>query len=219
MNWPLAHVDKRSKEHYLSSNTRFDLQAVVFENNTATYFVNCLGSASVCGRCLAKLICQSDRGEKSIVVWWTMKASHTSSFHTDFMSGDRFYTYPQLVKRAYPQLQFPIKHNVRLCLVNAVKKNQFQNFAVFYPQVTSEGFSCIVPFDISPMGNSSTFLQRSPAATDLRYPVFDACRVFWCFHNSPNSDMDNMIFNVHVWPFCKHISTETSDYSLTRRTL
>ena len=46
------------------------------------------------------------------------------------------------------------------------------------------------------MENSGCFPWRKPAATESRYPNCNACWVFQCFHNSPNSNMDYAIFNV-----------------------
>ena len=40
--------------------------------------------------------------------------------------------------------------------------------------------------------------------------------LFWCCHNSPNSDMGYRIFDMHVRSFC--VSIDTGDYSLIRRT-
>ena len=51
---------------------------------------------------------------------------------------------------------------------------------------------------ISSMGNSGCFPRGKPAATESRYPTYDACWVFYCFHNPPNSDMDYRIFNVRT---------------------
>ena len=55
------------------------------------------------------------------------------------------------------------------------------------------------PNGISPMRNSGCFPREKPAATESRYPTYGACWVFWCFHNSPNSDMDYRIFNVRTY--------------------
>ena len=46
------------------------------------------------------------------------------------------------------------------------------------------------------MGNSGCFPQGKPAATESRYPTYDACWVFRHFHNPLKSDMDYRIFNV-----------------------
>ena len=46
------------------------------------------------------------------------------------------------------------------------------------------------------MGNSGRSPQGKPAATESRYQTYDACWLFYCFHNPPNSDMDHGIFNV-----------------------
>ena len=50
------------------------------------------------------------------------------------------------------------------------------------------------PNRISPMGNSGCFPRGKPAVTESRFPTYDACWVFQCFHNPPNSDMDHRIF-------------------------
>ena len=54
------------------------------------------------------------------------------------------------------------------------------------------------PTGISPMGNSGCYPRGKPAATESRYPTYGACCVFLCFHNPPNADMDNGIFNVRT---------------------
>ena len=54
------------------------------------------------------------------------------------------------------------------------------------------------PNGISSMGNSGCFPRGKLAATESRYPTYDACWVFKCFHNPPNFDMDYRIFNVHT---------------------
>ena len=51
----------------------------------------------------------------------------------------------------------------------------------------------------SPMGNSGCFSRGKPVATESRYPTYGACRVFWCFDNPPNSDMDYGIFNMRTY--------------------
>ena len=51
------------------------------------------------------------------------------------------------------------------------------------------------------------FPRGKPAATESRYPTYGACGVFQCFHNPPNSDMDNRIFNactgVNIYDFTR----------------
>ena len=49
-----------------------------------------------------------------------------------------------------------------------------------------------------PMGNLGCLPQGKPALTELLYPTSGACWVcfFYCFHNSPNSDVDYGIFNM-----------------------
>ena len=54
------------------------------------------------------------------------------------------------------------------------------------------------PTRISVMVNSGCFLLGMPAVTESRYPTYDACWVFECFHNPPNSDMDYRIFKVRT---------------------
>ena len=58
--------------------------------------------------------------------------------------------------------------------------------------------NCIVPFGISTMGNSGCFEREKPAATQSRYSAYGACWEFQCFHNPPNSDMDDSLFNVRT---------------------
>ena len=49
------------------------------------------------------------------------------------------------------------------------------------------------------MGNPGCFPRGKPAATEIALPTtYDACWVFSCFHNPPNSDMDYRIFNVRA---------------------
>ena len=48
------------------------------------------------------------------------------------------------------------------------------------------------------MENSGCFPRGKPAATESRYPTYGAYWVFYCFHNPPNSDMHNRIFNVRT---------------------
>ena len=48
------------------------------------------------------------------------------------------------------------------------------------------------------MGNLGCFPWGKPAAAKLSYPTYGTCRVFQCFHNPPNSDMDYRIFNVRT---------------------
>ena len=52
------------------------------------------------------------------------------------------------------------------------------------------------PIGISPAENSGCFPRGKPAATESRYPTYGSCWVFQCFHNPPNSDIDNNIFHV-----------------------
>ena len=40
-------------------------------------------------------------------------------------------------------------------------------------------------------------LQEKPAL-ESHYLTHDACWVFWCLHNLPNSDMDYRTFNMHT---------------------
>ena len=47
-------------------------------------------------------------------------------------------------------------------------------------------------------GISGCFPQGKPAATESRYPTYNACMVFECFHNPPDSDTDYRIFNVRT---------------------
>ena len=48
------------------------------------------------------------------------------------------------------------------------------------------------------MGNSGCFPRGKPAGTESRYPTYGTCRMFYSFHNPPNSDMDYRIFNVRT---------------------
>ena len=50
----------------------------------------------------------------------------------------------------------------------------------------------------SSMGNLDCFPRGKLAATESRYTTYDACRVFYCFHSPPYSDMDYRIFIVHT---------------------
>ena len=43
-----------------------------------------------------------------------------------------------------------------------------------------------------------SFPRGKPAATESRYPTYNTCWVFQCFHNPPNSDMGDGIFNVRT---------------------
>ena len=52
------------------------------------------------------------------------------------------------------------------------------------------------PNGITPMGNSGCLPRRKTAAIESRYAAYGVCLVLWCFHNPPNTDMDNGIFNV-----------------------
>ena len=54
------------------------------------------------------------------------------------------------------------------------------------------------PNGIFPMGNSGSLPCGKPTATESRYPTYGAYWVFEYFHNSPNSDTDYGIFNVHT---------------------
>ena len=45
------------------------------------------------------------------------------------------------------------------------------------------------------MGKSGCYPVDKPATTEVCYPTYDACRVFQCFHNPPNSDKKYRIFN------------------------
>ena len=49
-------------------------------------------------------------------------------------------------------------------------------------------------------------VTATATATAVLPSPTSACWVFSCFHNPPNSDMDNMIFNMRTWSFlCVHI--------------
>ena len=54
------------------------------------------------------------------------------------------------------------------------------------------------PNGISPTGNSGYLPRGKPAATKSRYLAKVVCWVFLCFHDPPNSYMDNGIFNVRT---------------------
>ena len=54
------------------------------------------------------------------------------------------------------------------------------------------------PIGTSPMGKSGCFPREKLAATESRYLTYRSCGVFYCFHNSSNSDMDYRIFNART---------------------
>ena len=46
---------------------------------------------------------------------------------------------------------------------------------------------------------------ESLAVTELYHQTYRACWIFWCFHNPPNSDMDERIFIMQMWSFSMRI--------------
>ena len=68
----------------------------------------------------------------------------------------------------------------------------FLYFFFFYSQ------QLYCPIVISPMGNLDCLPQGKLAAAELHHPTYSACRVFMCFHNPPNSDMDYLTFNMRA---------------------
>ena len=47
-------------------------------------------------------------------------------------------------------------------------------------------------------GKFGLLSRGKPAATESRYLTYCACRMYKCFHNPPNSDIDYGIFNVRT---------------------
>ena len=73
----------------------------------------------------------------------------------------------------------------------------FKNYNSLLTTLTYSFNNCIVPFGYPRMGSSGCFPCK-PAAAVSRYPTYDACLVFQCFHNPPNCTMDCGIFNMHT---------------------
>ena len=61
-------------------------------------------------------------------------------------------------------------------------------------------------------GNSGCLPWGKLAATESRYPTYRACRVFYCFHNPPNSDTD--LYRAHR---CKCMRLHTGVYGHRKR--
>ena len=72
-------------------------------------------------------------------------------------------------------------------------------------------YNYIVPLGFLPWEFSGCFLRGKPAATESRYPTYDACWLFQCVHNPPKFDTDYRILNVRTYAYACNCTRGCTD--------